>query len=128
MQKLKVGDTVQVMAGAERTQKSNRGKILSFDFEKNRVRVVSFTPGATRPQQYFIELTYPVSIKGRYHDIGRFLAAVALEGGILESAGTIALASVSLVCPKCNKPTRVGVKIDKDKKKRVCKQCDATID
>lgn len=47
--------------------------------QKSRVRVVSFTPGATRPQQYFIELTYPVSIKGRYHDIGRFLAAVALE-------------------------------------------------
>lgn len=47
--------------------------------QKSRVRVASFTPGATRPQQYFIELTYPVAIKGRYHDIGRFLAAVALE-------------------------------------------------
>ena len=39
MQKLKVGDTVQVTAGAERTQKSNRGKILAFDKVKNRVRV-----------------------------------------------------------------------------------------
>ena len=30
MQKLKVGDTVQVTAGAERTQKSNRGKIQTL--------------------------------------------------------------------------------------------------
>ena len=31
MQKLKVGDTVQVMSGEERSQKSNRGKIIEID-------------------------------------------------------------------------------------------------
>ena len=39
LQKIKVGDTVQVMSGAERSLKTNRGKILSIDKEANRVRV-----------------------------------------------------------------------------------------
>ena len=35
---------------------------------------------------------------------------------------------VGLVCPKCNKVTRVGYKILEDgKKKRVCKKCQATL-
>ena len=50
------------------------------------------------------------------------------EGGIIEAAGTIALASVSLVCPKCDKPTRVGLKVTDEKKSRFCKKCDASID
>ena len=47
--------------------------------QKNRVLVQSFTPGPLRVQPYFTELTYPLSVKGSYHNIGRFLAAVALE-------------------------------------------------
>ena len=108
MQKLKVGDTVQVTAGAERTQKSNRGKILAFDREKNRVRV----EGLRMVKKY----------------IKKGCDCVNPEGGIVESAGTIALASLSLVCPKCDKPTRVGLKVDGEKKSRFCKKCDATID
>ncbi len=50
------------------------------------------------------------------------------EGGRIEKPGTIALASVQLVCPKCDKATRVGVKVDGEKKKRFCKKCDAVID
>ncbi len=47
--------------------------------QKNRVVIQSFTPGPTKNQQYFVELAYPLSIRGSYHNIGRFLAAVALE-------------------------------------------------
>lgn len=47
--------------------------------QKNRVVIQSFTPGATKSQQYFTELQYPLAIRGSYHNIGRFLAAVALE-------------------------------------------------
>ena len=31
------------------------------------------------------------------------------------------------VCPKCGKPTRVGYKIEDDKKVRVCKKCGTKI-
>ena len=47
--------------------------------QKNRVVIQGFTPGSMRSQTYFIELSYPLSIKGSYHNIGRFLAAVGLE-------------------------------------------------
>jgi type IV pilus assembly protein PilO len=47
--------------------------------QKNRVVIQSFAPGPMKSQTYFIELAYPLSIKGSYHNIGRFLAAVGLE-------------------------------------------------
>jgi large subunit ribosomal protein L24 len=33
------------------------------------------------------------------------------------------VANVMLLCPKCKKPTRVGMKVVKDSKTRVCKKC-----
>ena len=38
------------------------------------------------------------------------------------------LSEFGLRCPKCDKATRVGVRTEGDKKKRFCKQCEATID
>lgn len=112
MQKLKVGDTVQVRSGGERTKKTNRGKILEIDREALRVRVEG------------LRLVKRHMAKGR--------DKTKPEGGIVEKPGTIALANVALVCPKCDKPTRVGVRLvkdgDKDKRARFCKACEATID
>ncbi|MCC6336655.1 MAG: 50S ribosomal protein L24 [Myxococcales bacterium] len=108
MQKLKIGDTVQVLSGAERTQKSNRGKLLDIDRAANRVRVEG------------LRLVKRHTAKGR--------DKANPEGGILEKPGSIALANVALVCPKCDKPTRVGIRADGEKKKRFCKKCEATID
>lgn len=50
------------------------------------------------------------------------------EGGILEMEGPIQLANVSVVCPKCEKATRLGFKVSGDNKARYCKQCNETID
>ena len=47
--------------------------------QQNRVSIMTFSPGAQKSQQFFIELSYPMTVKGSYHNIGRFLAAVALE-------------------------------------------------
>jgi type IV pilus assembly protein PilO len=43
------------------------------------VFLLSFAPGASAAQQYFIEFRFPVSVRGTFHNIGRFLAALALE-------------------------------------------------
>ena len=49
--------------------------------------------------------------------------------GIIETESAILACKVMLVCPKCNKPTRVGHKInDEGKKVRVCKKCGAEIE
>lgn len=37
------------------------------------------------------------------------------------------VANVMLVCPKCNKPTRVGFTDVKGAKERICKQCGKSI-
>ena len=52
---------------------------LSALAQKHRVSIQSFSPGPMRSQTYFIELAYPLSIKGSYDNIGRFLAAISLE-------------------------------------------------
>ena len=108
MQKLKVGDTVQVTSGAERTQKTNRGKLIEIDRQANRVRVEG------------------LRLVKRHVKKGRDKANP--DGGILESPGSIALSNVALVCPKCDKPTRVGVRVEGEKKKRFCKKCEASVD
>jgi large subunit ribosomal protein L24 len=37
------------------------------------------------------------------------------------------ISNVQLICPKCKKPTRVGYKVVKDGKTRVCKSCNKEI-
>lgn len=118
MEKLKVGDTVEVISGAERSagkKAEKRGKLLAIDREKLRVRVEG------------LRLVKRHLKKGRSQGNP--------DGGIIEKVGTIALASVALVCPKCDKPTRVGIKISapqgedkKVKRARFCRKCEAMID
>ena len=64
---------------------------LSSLAQQNRVNIQSFSPGPqkTLPQQSFIELSYPMSVKGSYHNLGRFFAAVALEERIFNVRNVI---------------------------------------
>jgi large subunit ribosomal protein L24 len=51
------------------------------------------------------------------------------QGGIIEVFGKIHISNLMLVCPKCKKPTRVGIKILEDERKlRYCKKCGDFID
>ena len=49
------------------------------------------------------------------------------EGGIIKREAPIYACKVMRVCPKCNKPTRIGHKVEGDKKVRICKKCGAEI-
>jgi len=49
------------------------------------------------------------------------------QGGIVELSRALDISKVSLVCPKCDKVTRVGYQIVDGVKKRVCKKCKAVI-
>ncbi len=37
------------------------------------------------------------------------------------------MSNIALLCPKCKKPTRVGYKMLKDSKVRICRKCSAQI-
>ena len=116
---IKKGDTVQVMKGKEAAasrggDKKPRGKVIELLEAKERIRV----EGLRTVKKHLKRGRNPK------HP----------EGGRIEQVGTIALANVQLVCPKCDKPTRVGTrKVDMggDKglmNKRVCRKCNELID
>lgn len=49
-------------------------------------------------------------------------------GGIVKAEAAMYSCKVALVCPKCDKGVRTGVKLDGDGNKvRVCKHCGAEI-
>jgi large subunit ribosomal protein L24 len=98
-------DNVKVLAGKE---KGKTGKVLAVLQGTGRVRIEKL-----------------MTVK-RHLKKGR--SASNPEGGIVEKAGTIHASNVMVVCPKCQKPTRVK-HVPSAKKGgrlvRACKQCDA---
>ena len=50
-----------------------------------------------------------------------------IKGGIAEQESRIAISNVQLVCPTCG-PVRIGHETRGDRKVRVCKKCDTTLD
>lgn len=49
------------------------------------------------------------------------------KGQRIQFPSAVAAAKVALVCPKCGKTTRVGYKVDGDKKVRICKKCQEAV-
>ncbi len=100
--KIKKDDKVIVLSGKD---KGKQGKILSAD-PKAMKGVVEGVNVATKHQK-------PMK-QGQ-------------EGGIIKVETPIYASKVQLVCPKCDKGTRVGYKLVDGKKVRVCKHCGAEI-
>jgi len=52
-----------------------------------------------------------------------------IKGGIVERESPIAISNVMLVCPSCNKATRVGHTVLPDgTKARICRRCGVTLE
>lgn len=49
-------------------------------------------------------------------------------GGIITLNKPIAISNIMLVCPNCNKKTRIGYTGEGKDKQRVCKKCKAVIE
>lgn len=49
------------------------------------------------------------------------------KGQMVRVATPIDISNAKLICPKCQKATRVGYKVNKDRKYRVCKKCQSEI-
>ncbi len=95
--KIRKDDTVEIIAGKD---KGKRGAIVRVIRDKDRV-IVS---GAN--------LVKKAMKKRSQQD----------RGGIVEIEAPIHVSNVMIVCKKCG-PTRIGYKIDGDKKVRVCRKC-----
>jgi large subunit ribosomal protein L24 len=96
MPKIKKGDLVQVITGAKQDRGGDRGKqgkVLSVDFEKNRVIVEG------------------VNMVTRHNKIGQTEKG-AKTGGIETMEAGIHISNVALVDPSTKKPTRMGSKVE----------------
>lgn len=106
---VKSGDTVQVISGDD---KGVKGKVQKVFPETGRVIVEKVN-----------------MVKKHQKPRGQ-----GMPGGIIEKEAPIAASNVMVVCPKCNKPSKMGHKIidgegkASRRKVRVCKSCGATID
>lgn len=49
------------------------------------------------------------------------------QGGLVELPRPISVSKLVLICPKCAKPTRIGYKLNQEKKIRICKKCKKEI-
>lgn len=49
------------------------------------------------------------------------------KGGVVELPRPLGVSKLAFLCPKCGKTTRLGYKLEKNKKFRVCKKCKSKI-
>jgi large subunit ribosomal protein L24 len=107
--KIKKGDTVEVISG-RLEDKGRRGEVIQVLPEDHRVVVQGINLRTKHQRQ-------TQTRQGRTINPGRIK---------LETA--VSIANVMLVCPKCDKPSRVGVVRDVEGAHRLCKNCQALID
>lgn len=101
---IKKNDTVLVIAGKE---KGKRGRVLSFSSSKDRLLVekINMIKKHMKPSKKYT------------------------QGGIIQKEAPLHMSNVILICPKCNKPTRLSNTIlQAGRKVRMCKKCREVMD
>ena|SRR3989344_6882624 len=101
MFKYKIGDEILVTAGRE---KGKKGKIIKVLPKENRVVVGG------------------VNVYKRHKKVTKNQPA-----GIYDITRPISVASIAIICPKCNRITRVGFEKEGKVKNRICKKCKSKI-
>lgn len=103
MQKIKKGDTVQVIKGRDTGKK---GKVIRVITETKRVLVEGIHLAKKHKRQ----------------------TRQDQKGGIVSIESPISIANLMFVCKSCNRPVRIGFKFLSDKtKSRFCKSCNEAV-
>jgi len=100
--KIKKGDTVLIISGKD---KGKKGKVLEVFPKERKVMVegINLRKKHQKPKK-----------SGE-------------KGQIVELPGPISVSNTKLICPKCGKAARIGYKILKNDKVRICKKCNQEI-
>jgi large subunit ribosomal protein L24 len=104
--KIRKGDTVQVISGRNR---GTRGQVLRRLPSEDRLVVQGVNVRKKHQRQ--------IQAGGR-----------TMNPGIIQFEAPIHVSNVMLVCPKCGKPSRIGLRREDGTSRRVCKSCDSLID
>ena len=106
---IKKDDNVQVMTGKDR---GKQGRVIHVLPREGRVMVdgVARAKKATRTT-------------GKRSSGGQQLQ----QGGIIDTELFVDISNVQVVCPSCGQPTRIGHRVDGDRKVRICRKCESEI-
>jgi large subunit ribosomal protein L24 len=112
--KVKKGDVVQILSGKDR---GKQGRVLEARPRERRVIVenLNVVKRHMRPRVL--------------RDSNRMGQQQVAPGGVIDKAAPLPVASVMVVCPTCERPTRVGIEIRDtagggQARVRVCKRAD----
>jgi large subunit ribosomal protein L24 len=101
MFKFKKGDEIRVISGRDKGKKSKIDKVIT---KENKI------------------IASGINVYKRHKKVSPNKPA-----GIYESVRPIDVSKIAIICPKCNKPTKVGFKIEGKTKQRICKKCKGSI-
>lgn len=101
--RIKKGDTVKILYGKDR---GRQGPVVAVNPKERKIIVEGIN-------------IYKKHVKGD---------GKSRESEILTIAKPLHLSKVMLICPSCNKATRVGIKRESGKVERVCKKCQKVIE
>jgi large subunit ribosomal protein L24 len=103
MARIKKGDTIAVLGGKD---KGKTGKVLQV------------WPASERALVERINMVKHFERRTQQNQ----------SGGIIEREGSISLAKLAPLCPKCQKPVRVGWKVSATAgKQRICRSCESPL-
>ncbi len=100
--KFKKGDKIKIISGKD---KGKEGKIEKVYKKSNKILI----PG--------------INLYKRHIKKNEKLP----QGGIIDIPRPFEASKAMLICSKCNKITRIGYKLEKEKKVRICKKCQSKI-
>jgi large subunit ribosomal protein L24 len=111
--KIRKNDVVQMLSGKDR---GKRGRILEADPKKERVIIENLNLVKKHRK--------PRPMK----ESSRMGQTQIQPGGVFDIAAAVPVSNVMVVCPACDRPTRVGYELRESKgrqiKVRVCKRAD----
>lgn len=131
--RIKAGDTVFVRSGRDRQSRLTPEEIDRLDADAQR-RTADRRPGrrgrvirVLRDRRHVIVEGVNMLVK-HARPRGRATRSTQMQSGRTEQPGPIAISNVMLVCPSCDRPTRVRRGEVEGKTVRVCVRCGEPVD
>lgn len=101
--KFKVGDNVIILKGKDKSKSGRIDKVLRTE-NKVVVKGINIVKKHQKKSQ------------------------AKPQGGIIDKYMPINASKVQILCPSCNKPTKVGFLISENAKTRICRSCRGSLD
>ena len=131
--RIRSGDTVYIRRGKDRQSRLRPEEVDSLDPQGQRReadrrpgrrgRVLRVLPGGQRVIVEGINM-----LVKHTRPRGQTTQAAKVQTGRVEQPGSISIANVMLVCPSCDRPTRVHRGKVEGRTTRICNRCDEPVD